>query len=256
MPYPRQRLSTPQPVPPRPAPLDTLALLPMLRVQAVEGVLESLAHAVAGNAIVAARWVADNWGTDADLNDYGHPARVAALDPESPAFKLSEAQVMLADACTQYRAVMGLDGLPVVRDLIERTYGATVADCALKPLDARSEDEWELEAMLTDTEHRPPDPTPAQRQAAAQAVTDWMLSDPEMADLAERLQKLLEAIRAAGGNPRGPAIATAWAGVPDSVNTILRCAAEHERPAVAKLVQITLDTWADTTGGPRITVMI
>ena len=68
---------------PRPAPLDTRALLPMLRIQAAEVPLECLAHAAGGNAVSTARWLALKSGVDADLRDPCHPARSAALDAES-----------------------------------------------------------------------------------------------------------------------------------------------------------------------------
>src|SRR4051812_36900203 len=101
------RLPMYEPTPPRPAPLDTRRLLPLLRAQEAEVAVSVLARVVAINADTAARWLATNWGLYADLSDPQHPARAAMLEPSAPTWKLAEAQDALASACRRYRDAAG-----------------------------------------------------------------------------------------------------------------------------------------------------
>ena len=217
--------------------------------------LECLAHAAGGDAVTT-RWLALKWGVDADLRDPCHPARSAALDAESPAQKLVDAQAALHTACCRYRATTSGDGMALARKLIERRYGSVVADYALAPLDAHSADEWEIDTLLFDTERKPPMPTSEQRTAAARAVADYMLSDPDMADLTDRLSALRTACEAEGRDPRGQRVAATLSAVSATIQAALWRVDEAQRMPMAELVQTTLDTWANATGGPRITVTI
>src|SRR6185437_4665470 len=113
------RLPMRKPGPPRPAPLDTRPLLPVLRAQAAEGAVGALAHAVALNADAAAGWLAANWGPGADTRDPSHPVHEYATDPGSPFPRLAEAQEALADACHRYRSKTGRDGIALARRVIE-----------------------------------------------------------------------------------------------------------------------------------------
>jgi hypothetical protein len=90
------RLSRRDPVPPRPVPLNTHALLPTLRAQAAGAAIEALAFVAGNNAVTMLEWMRLKWGEDTDIRDPGHPARVAARDPSSPSWKLAEAVDALA----------------------------------------------------------------------------------------------------------------------------------------------------------------
>jgi hypothetical protein len=121
-----------RPKSPRPPAIDLRKLTPLLRCQAAEAALVSLAHVVAGNALTCSRWLDLNWPSS-DFADPAHPARVAALDDSSPGMALARAQDALADACRRYRAVTGKDGIRLAYEIVER-YGSAVADAALGPL--------------------------------------------------------------------------------------------------------------------------
>jgi hypothetical protein len=242
----------PRPLPARPAPLDARAVLPMLRAEAAEVAVEFLAHAAGANAVATARWLALNWGAEADLRDHRHPARAAAQEPSSPAWKLAEAQVMLDTACRRYRIATGRDGLALARKTIDRLYGTPVADYALKPLIEAAARSSEIDAIIAgDTPEpellpRAPEPTPAQRKAGIEAMADWWLSHPEMGDLSRRLDALLAACEAEGRNQHAQATAGALEAVKGSIRAAL------ERGAELESMQFTLNLWAKATGGPQI----
>ena len=250
-----------RPVPPRPAPIDVAAMLPMLRTEAAEASLEFLAVATGANVVVLMRWLSINWGPDADLCDPGHPARAEALDPSSPPWKLAMARDALSTACWRYRMSTGGDGLALARQHLVRLYGASVADYALNPLvTAAAEDAW-LDDLLMENKPkslpRGPEPSPAERTAAKQSVAAWALSDPDMGDL----QRHLEALRAAyeveeAGDPHGQATVAALAAVHASIQSALWRAEDTERMYTAELVQVTLDAWSAATGGPHISIQV
>jgi len=247
-------------MPPQPAPMDVCAILPMLRAEDAEITVEFLARAVAGNALTALRWLVSNWGAGAGahLRDPYHPVCVAILDSASPWTKFCEAQGALHMACWRYRMSTGQDGLALAREVISFERGATVADFALRSLaEIAVEDAW-LDDLLMESGPEPlpsmPPPTLAERHAAARASKDWLLSWPDMNDLAARLEALLAACKADGAaDPRAPVVQAALAGVRAEVGKILRGSTD---PGLVELVQATLSAWANATGGPRITVTV
>jgi hypothetical protein len=148
--------------------------------------------------------------------------------------------------------ITGRDGVALARERIEGGYGAVVTDYALQPVvDSAWLDDLTVEAGHNlDPLPPAPEPTPAQRRTSAAACAEWMLSEPEMGDLADRLRALLAACRGGDGDPREPGTAAATGGVEAAVGDALR------RGCPQELLQIALDTWADATCGPKITVQI
>jgi hypothetical protein len=137
--------SLPRPPLPHSAPIDTTATL---RAEAAEIAVEFLAVAVAKNTIATSRWLALSWGVD-DLRDAGCLARAAALDPSSPPWKLAMAREALHTACWRFKLATGRDGVALARQHIVRSYGAAVADAALKPLvDSAAASAW-LDDLMT-----------------------------------------------------------------------------------------------------------
>jgi len=241
----RRRFPMRQPRAPRPAPIDTRKLLPLLRVQAAEAALASLAHVVAGNQIAYCRWPDLNW-PGSDFADPAHPARVASLEESSPCMALVRAQEALDDACRRYRSATGDDGLRAAYEIIERGYGRVVADTALRPL-TKASSLWKMldETAPAELESPAPDPTPEQWRTGRLAIAEWMLSDLDLAGLAERLGALQCACDA--GNAQGdPGAAAALQAVGAVISDILARGVELE------LVQMTLDAWAAASGGPQI----
>jgi hypothetical protein len=242
----------PRPIPPRPAPMDVRAMLPVLRAEAAEIAVKFLAVAAAQNAIAVTQWLVMNWGAGADVRDPCHPARAAAMDETSPAYRLVEAQDALATACRRYRMITGRDGVALARERIEGGYGAVVTDYALQPVvDSAWLDDLTVEAGHNlDPLPPAPEPTPAQRRTSAAACAEWMLSEPEMGDLADRLRALLAACRGGDGDPREPGTAAAIQGVITAICDAVR------RGCPQELLQIALDTWGDAAGGLRVTVEV
>jgi hypothetical protein len=207
-----------------------------------------LAHVVASNARAHTDWLATNWGAGTDMSDPNHPARIAARDPSSPGQKLVDAQAELAAACKRYRACTGRDGLPLARHVIAQLAGVADADRLLEPLTQDAlEHGWNAPQPSGPAPLPPaPEPTPAQCRAAAAASAEWLLSNPDMGDLAGRLGALLAAYEAGDEN-----LATeAAAGVQAALGDALR----HGCPS--ELLQITLDIWAKATGRPGIKVFV
>lgn len=265
-------------VPPRPAPLDTRALLPLVRAQEAEGAVRSLAHVVANNAVAAARWIALNWGSGPDLSHPDHPARAAALSEGSPMWKLAEAQDALESASRRYRTATGRCALPVARQIIAR-YGEHVADYALKPIEnstfvvaefaavserqpfdsegppspvlTAAELDAAIDELLQGSREPPvPEPTSEQRQAGHLAIADWMLTDPDLVGLTEQLGALLSACEIAQDNPDTPQVRAALRAVESAVAEALI------RGYDAECMEAVLDCWAAATNGPRITLTI
>jgi hypothetical protein len=236
----------PEPQPLRPAPLDIHALLPLLRVQAAEAALEHLAIAVGANAVALRLWMRDN-----ALTPNG---AYADLGPSSPAWQLAAAQEALATACWRYRISTGYDGLALARRVVEQNHGAELAAYALRPLTIAAADCPELDDLIAgDTPEAllpEPEPTVAQRRAAAVAMAEWMLSEPAMGDLGAGLEALLAACEADGGDPQGEATRGAVAAVGEAVGAALR------RGCEAACVQSALNWWTAAAGGPTITVRV
>jgi hypothetical protein len=241
----------PAPVPPRPSPLDTRAIMPLVRAQEAEIAVEMLASAVGANAAATARWLALNWGEWVEIRDPAHPAHAAALDPGSPAWKLAEARDALATACWRLRISTGRDdGISLARRVIEDAYGADVADSALKPLVDAAAECPELDALIAGDMPEPlapePAPTPSERRAAIEAIARCMLSEAAMGDLDARLAALLAAMEADAGDRRGQRTADAIKAVRGAVEAALRQGVDMET------MQAALDRWAEATGGPEI----
>jgi len=235
-------------VSPRPAPLDVCAMGPTLRAATAEDAVRLLAHAVVNNACAVTDWLATNRGAGADLCSPQHPALVAAGDPSAPPQKLVDAQAELAVACRRYRACTGRDGLALARHDIARLHSAALAGQLLKPLAQDALEHGWNAPQPGGPAPLPPalGPTLAQRRAAAAASAEWLLSNPDMGDLADRLGVLLAAHEAEGKN----LTAEATAGVQAALDGALR----HGCPS--ELLQITLDIWAKATGCPRIIVRV
>jgi hypothetical protein len=253
------RMPMRDPVSPRPGPIDTHALLPLLRAQAAEAAVQSLAHIVGTNAMATWRWLRTNWGDD-DLRDQGHPARVAALDPHSPAWKLGEAQDALATACRRYEAATGGDGLALARTTL-RSYNGELVEHALRPVERalRLAAEW---ASFFDAIEVPPldagvlpnsaatAPTPEQWTAGRSAIAEWMLSDPDLDGLSDALGSLLSACKSEGYDGSLPAVSDALAAVRESVSDALARGFDPE------CLQAVLGCWTAATGGPTINITV
>jgi hypothetical protein len=239
-------------VSPRPAPLDVRAMGPTLRAATAEDAMRVLTHAVVDNARAVADWLATNWGPGADLRGPQHPARVAARDPSSPPQKLADAQAELAAACRRYRARTGRDGLALARHDIARLHSAALADQLLKPLAQDAFEHGWNAPQPGGPAPLPPalEPTLAQRRAAAAASAEWLLSSPDMGDLADRLEALLAAYEVGNGHLHGRAAKVATAGVRAAL-----AGAIHDGCSL-ELLQTTLDMWTKATDGPRIIVRV
>jgi hypothetical protein len=135
------------PTPPRPAPLDILPPLPVLRAEVTEIEVEMLAIAAAENALCARQRAIENLGHHADYRDHNHPIYAAAQGPQSPVLKFAEAQVALSDACHRHCEATGWDGLALARRRITSRYNAAVADCVLERLENRTIDD-EIDDLL------------------------------------------------------------------------------------------------------------
>jgi hypothetical protein len=269
------RLPMRDPVPPRPAPFDVRAVLPLVCAQAAEAAVEALAHVVGGNALAVARWLNLNWGTNPDIRDPAHPAHVAALDESSPSWRLAEAQDALASACRRYQAATGQNGLATAHRIIETGYGAGVAAFALKPLDTaaavsakvagwtRAENRELLpplssaemrvaidELLRLDDPEPPLEPTPEQWTAGRSAIAEWMLSDPDLDGLSGRLGALLGACKVAGGNPSHSDVTAALEAAGVAIGDALA------RGYEPKCMQAVLACWSTATGGPKITITV
>jgi len=247
------RLPMPRPTPPRPAPIDTTALLPVLRTMAAEAMVEHLAMDAGINAACVQRWLADNWGAGADLRDHNHPWRAAALDPDSPPAKYGEALAALADACWRYRMTTGHDGARLAREIMARHHGVPLADhiTATMLQTATVWDEVDDLVFGNDPVELPasPEPTPAQRQAASAAALDYALSQPELDGLRPRLDALAAAWRA-HDNGDAPAVRAALDAVGVCIGGILAGAGEADRAVVVQMAQMALDIWAAASGMP------
>jgi hypothetical protein len=251
-------------LPLRPAPLDTHALLPLLRVQTAESAVEALVRALGNNVMAAARWYALNGGA-ADWRDPVH------LTSPSPAGKLAEAQDALAAACGRYRRVTGQDGVELAHRILQGGYGAEVAAIALKLLEepfaflpttpppaaidlpplSAEELSAAIDELLSDEPEPPaPSPTLGQWQAGRSAIAEWMLSDPDLEGLAGALSRLLVALRGVSDPAADLRFERAVETVRAAVGAALACGFDPEA------MQAALDCWAAATGGPRITVTI
>jgi len=255
-----------EPIPVRPNALDTPALLPLLAAQSAEDAVRTLAHVVAINAQATADWIRANWGDDADVRDAAHPVHAAALDPASPACRLVEAQEALLSACQHYRSKTGQDGLALARGVVEG-YGQGIADRTLQPIEraealatriaaelrlpdsqlSSRELDIAIDDLLTPAEPPSAAPTPAQRQAGRSAIVEWMLTDPELDGLNERLGALLSACKADHATPEVSRAAEA-----------LGAAVGHAigRGYDAECMREVLACWSAATGGPRIAIEI
>lgn len=250
---PSTRLPTPRPTPPRPAPIDTMALLPVLRTMAAEAMVEHLAMDAGVNATCAQRWLQDNWGAGADLRDHNHPWRTAALDPDSPPAKYGEAIAALAGACWRYRMTTGDDGVVLARGIIARDRGEALADHVMTTL-GQSATVWdEIDDLLFEcgppSLPAAPEPTPAQHQAAAAARLDYALSLPEMDGLRECLDALRAAWRAQGSG-EAPAVTAALNDLRERIGSIVNTPGEPDRAATLELVQTALNVWQVASGVP------
>jgi hypothetical protein len=242
--YDPRRFPTRRPKSPRPPPIDTRHLLPLLRTQAVDAGLSTLAHVVAGNAIAYSRWLDLNW-PNGDFDDPAHPARAAALEESSPRLALVRAQCALEEACQRYRAATGNDGLQLAYEIIER-YGRQVAEAALRPLTEAAS----LWGTLDETAppEPAPDPTPEEWQAGRLEIATWMLQDPDLAGLAEPLEALRRACDAAGDPHRDPGVSAALEALAAVISDIVARDAE-----LVELVELSLDAWAAANpGAPQI----
>lgn len=175
-----------------------------------------LARALGNNVGAARRWINSNWGPNADLGDPAHPVYAASLPRASPPHKLAEAQDAVASACRRYQAATGRDGFKLARQVIEDSYGAEIASIAMKPIEAaaavsaRIARAWEvggeastnadleiaIDELISDAPL--PDASVEQRQAGRSAIAEWMLSEPELDGVTERLGALLSVCNAGG----------------------------------------------------------
>jgi hypothetical protein len=79
----------PRPIPPRPAPMDVRAMLPVLRAEAAEIAVKFLAVAAAQNAIAVTQWLVMNWApTYATRATQRAPPRWMRLRPRTGSSRL------------------------------------------------------------------------------------------------------------------------------------------------------------------------
>jgi hypothetical protein len=104
-----------------------------------------------------------------------------------------------------------------------------------------------IDDLLTPAEPPSAAPTPAQRQAGRSAIVEWMLTDPELDGLNERLGALLSACKADHATPEVSRAAEA-----------LGAAVGHAigRGYDAECMREVLACWSAATGGPRIAIEI
>jgi hypothetical protein len=238
---------SPDPVAPRPAPLDTYAMLPMLQAQAAEASLEFLAVATGANALALWRWL--------EINDLSRDQALATIDdPASPLLRLALAQDALATACWRYRITTGHDGLALARHVIARSHGVQLADYALRPLVRATADCPELDTLLAGSapEQLPPEPAPtvAERRTGLRALAAWLLSDPALDGLQERLEAWRLACEPEGAEPGDQAVQHALAAVGEAIGLAFR------RGVEPGFVRITLNTWSEAFDAPRIDLMV
>jgi hypothetical protein len=159
----------------------------------------------------------------------------------------------------------GQDGLALARGIVEG-YGQGIADRALQPLEREAlatriaaelrlpdsqlssrELDIAIDDLLTPAEPPSAAPTPAQRQAGRSAIVEWMLTDPELDGLNERLGALLSACKADHATPEVSRAAEA-----------LGAAVGHAigRGYDAECMREVLACWSAATGGPRIAIEI
>lgn len=243
----------PRPTPPRPAPIDTRALLPVLRTMAAEAIVEHLAVNAGINAACMQEWIADNWGTGADLRNHNHPWRAAALDPHSPPAKFGEAIAALAGACRRYRMTTGRDGVMLAREVAARRHGTSLADNIIETMRQAATVWDEVDDLLFGDGPvelpAAPEPTPAQRQAAAAAGLDHALSYPDMHDLRARLDALAAAWRA-HDNGDAPAVRAALDDLKACIDSIVAAAGDAERAATVEMTRVALGIWQAASGVP------
>ena len=79
---------------------------------------------LAVNAIEAAGWAVITWPGE-DLTCATQPARVAALDSETPPGQARQTMTLLADACARHLALTGCDGLELARAILVDRFGDT-----------------------------------------------------------------------------------------------------------------------------------
>jgi hypothetical protein len=91
-----------------------------------------------------------------------------------------------------------------------------------------------------------PEASAAERQAAAAAMAEWMLSDPSVHPLQTGLQCLMDALMRSGD----AAVAEPLAAVKDALAMALDDRLDREG------LQTLLDLWAEATGGPCITIAV
>ena len=142
-----------------------------------------------------------------------------------------------------------VDGLRVAYGLIERGYGRTVADATLRPL-TKAASFWKFLYGTAPSELEPaaPDPTPEQWQTGRSEIAQWMLSDPDLAGLAERLEALRLVCDAAGDPDSNPGVSAALEALAAVISDVVARDAE-----LVELVELSLDAWAAANpGAPQI----
>jgi hypothetical protein len=217
---------------PDPIPFDTLAALPLFRVQGLEVTIKALAIASATNITTLAR-----------MKALGKPVG-DSMDDATPAGRTTQAIALLAELCARYRNTTGNDGLEMAHHTIARVFGDHLARVVITPLRER---QWDhaIEVLLNGPDELPtPTITPEERRAACMALAEHGLSLPVYAGVGAALDAYAEAWR--GGVPA----------VTESALGHLHAALALSAAAgVSKdEMQITLDAWSQGTGGPTFIV--
>jgi hypothetical protein len=228
-------------------PINTHAMLPVLRVQASRAAVEFLSYACAYNTMEAARWAALRWGLDPDILDPAHPDHEAAADPASPVSMAADALTSLVEACHRFKTITGGDGIALAHATMLRQFGQTLADHVLDRL-LECSIEFLIDSMDEKTIQPPPgEPTAADRAEAARAALDHMCEDEPLAGLRGPLDAL-EAAARAGSEGSSPATLCAVYG--------LRAALKHAAREGMSMddLRFVLNTWTKATGGPPITL--
>jgi hypothetical protein len=91
-----------------------------------------------------------------------------------------------------------------------------------------------------------PDPTSKEWRAGRLEISQWMLSDPDLGGLKERLEALRCACAVVPNDHRDLLVSAALEAVHAVISDIVAHGAELE------LVQLALDAWAAASGGPHI----
>lgn len=223
------------------------AVVPRLRAEAVDIELRLLARDLALAAIGNAAWVAfGRTEADAGTPNGGWPPD--ALDPSTPAGRVTWALDALHMAVGKFQGATGRDGLAVAVDAITDGFSAAIAEKVLRPLfKLRGEPATlaiAIDVLLYDG------PLPPTAEECARSV-DLLLSHAfqglQMAVLRSCLDELHDL-------PEEPTLGCGQDVLQARAKIIVACqAALTAGIAPADLVEA-LAVWADVTGGARVTL--